>query len=122
MPPTLAIVEQTPSIEFLHIYKGVFKIPIVDNWTVKIKPDCSGVELSGGDVKDGEGSGGTELAKENQDGEGDTLQGEREIVCWDIFRRKGPQCVSCSLKPSQGFQPRCSKRLVREGRRPAEFS
>ena len=29
-------------------------------------------------MKDGEGSGGTELAKENQDGEGGTLQGERE--------------------------------------------
>ena len=45
---------------------------------MKKKPDCSGVELSGGDVKDGEGSGGAELAKENQDGEGDTLQGERD--------------------------------------------
>ena len=78
MPPTLAIVEQTPSIEFLQI--GIFKIPTVDMdlELVKKKPDCSGVELSGGDVKDGEGSGGTELAKENQDGEGDTLQGERE--------------------------------------------
>ena len=61
MPPTLAIVEHTPSIEFLQI--GVFKILTVDFWTKK--PDCSGVELSGGDVKDGEGSGGTELAKEN---------------------------------------------------------
>ena len=45
---------------------------------MKKKPDCSGGELSGGDVKDGEGSGGTELAKENQDGEGDTLQRERD--------------------------------------------
>ena len=45
---------------------------------MKKKPDCSGVELSSGDVKDGEGSGGAELAKENQDGEGGTLQGERE--------------------------------------------
>ena len=80
MPPTLAIVEQTPSIEFLHKMEFLksqqltFRILVGE----KKKPNSSGVELSGGDVKDGEGSGGTELAKENQDGEGDALQGERE--------------------------------------------
>ena len=79
MPPTLAIVEHTPSIEFLHKMEFLKSQQLTFGLLVgEKKPDCSGVELSGGDVKDGESSGGTELAKENQDGEGDALQGERE--------------------------------------------
>ena len=42
------------------------------------KPDCSGVQLSSGDVNNGEGSGCAEFADKNQDGEGRALTEERE--------------------------------------------
>ena len=42
------------------------------------KPDCSGIQLSSGDVNDGEGFGCAEFAEKNQDGEGHALKEKME--------------------------------------------
>ena len=42
------------------------------------EPDCSGIQLSSGDVNDGEGTGCAKFAEKNQDGEGRALKEKME--------------------------------------------
>ena len=83
---------------------------------MKKKPDCSGVELSGGDVKDGEGSGGTELAKENQDGEGDALREsllmERSTLCFLFLETFSSIPAAMQQAPGKRREATCRSQLT----------